>query len=215
MKQRNTIPYSVIAHIRATPNTYGSVAKLSRQFGISPQHVALIRNGKRYPKVVVKEEDQPFHITKEDIDKNRFWGQVNIVGQNDCWEWQGPATKQGYGKFFWRGKTRRAHRIAWAFMGWELEQETVLMHKCDNTYCCNPHHLNPGTTLDNIHDCVSKRRHTFGERKNTAKLTETQVVEIRDRYVPNIITMKMLAEEYGVKTDAIYKIVSRKTWAHI
>lgn len=45
-----------------------------------------------------------------------------------------------------------------------------------------------------------------------AKLTEKQVEEIRAKYIPKIVTQKMLAKEYGVSRENIKFIISNKTW---
>lgn len=48
-----------------------------------------------------------------------------------------------------------------------------------------------------------------------AKLTEFQVLEIRDKYCHGVAGYLKLAKEYGVSTGAIRKIISRRTWSHI
>ena len=45
-----------------------------------------------------------------------------------------------------------------------------------------------------------------------SKLTEEQVNEIRNKYIPNVVTQEMLAKEYGVSRSAIKFIVNNKTW---
>ena len=54
-----------------------------------------------------------------------------------------------------------------------------------------------------------------GERAATSKLTEKQVLEIRDRYKNGGITQKQLGIEYGVSDPVISYIINRKTWKHI
>lgn len=45
-----------------------------------------------------------------------------------------------------------------------------------------------------------------------SKLTEEQIKEIRDKYIPNVITQEMLAKEYGVSRSDIKLIVNNKIW---
>lgn len=57
----------------------------------------------------------------------------------------------------------------------------------------------------------------FGERAPRSKLTEKQVIEIRDRYSRcsaqnNTV---VLGKDYGVSFSTIARIVSNKTWTHI
>lgn len=54
-----------------------------------------------------------------------------------------------------------------------------------------------------------------GERCAKAKLTESQVLDIRSRYIKGVTTYKSFADEFGVSDVIIYYIISRKTWKHI
>jgi DNA invertase Pin-like site-specific DNA recombinase len=44
------------------------------------------------------------------------------------------------------------------------------------------------------------------------KLTAQKVNEIRQKYNPHIYGKKRLAEEYGVSTSVIYRIIKGKSW---
>jgi uncharacterized protein YjcR len=46
-------------------------------------------------------------------------------------------------------------------------------------------------------------------------LTETQVREIRARYVKGVVTARFLAAEYGVSHNQILFIVRRVSWNHL
>ena len=50
------------------------------------------------------------------------------------------------------------------------------------------------------------------ERKGTAKLTDKQASEIRNKYIPNEYGYKKLAKEYGVSRHTIMDIVKEKTY---
>jgi len=54
-----------------------------------------------------------------------------------------------------------------------------------------------------------------GEDVKTSKLTESQVIEIRERYSCGNITQEQLAKEYGVTHRAIGKAIKKETWKHI
>jgi hypothetical protein len=60
-----------------------------------------------------------------------------------CWEWQGPIDKDGYGKLSIRrnhvDKHWRAHR--WVYSLFKTLQEDDLDHLCKNIKCVNPDHL--------------------------------------------------------------------------
>lgn len=48
--------------------------------------------------------------------------------------------------------------------------------------------------------------------KRDTKLTEKQVNEIREKYVPNVYGKNKLGIEYGVSTSVIYRILKGKSW---
>jgi hypothetical protein len=49
----------------------------------------------------------------------------------------------------------------------------------------------------------------------TAKLTEQEVQEIRERYVPYVCTAQKLANDYGVTVWTINKIVQGCSWQYL
>ncbi len=86
-------------------------------------------------------------------------------------------------------------------------------HTCDNRMCVNPEHLFLGTHKENMADMRQKGRAncTRGEQKNTAKLTEAQVIAIR----ADKRTQYVIAADYGVNQSAISYIKTGKYWRHV
>jgi hypothetical protein len=54
-----------------------------------------------------------------------------------------------------------------------------------------------------------------GEKNGNSKLTDKQVLEIREKYIPHIYPSRKLGIEYGVNKSIILDIVNRKIWTHI
>jgi len=54
-----------------------------------------------------------------------------------------------------------------------------------------------------------------GSNNGRSKLNESQVAQIRAKYVPRVHTAMMLAEEYKVSTAVIVNVVQNKTYCHI
>lgn len=144
-------------------------------------------------------------------------------GQHGCWEWAGRRRK-GYGSFVFErpsNSDRRmqaiklAHHVAFflAHGRWPTAG-MVVMHGCDNKGCVNPEHLREGTYAENSADMVAKKRQAFGERQHKAKLTESDVLEIR-RLSAAGVTNKEIALRFKVANSNVSMIVSRTTWKHL
>lgn len=82
----------------------------------------------------------------------------------------------------------------------------------------NPHNnylwnLTWGTRLENMSDKQIHGTQTFGENHPPAKLTETDVLEIRKR-VGNE-SLRSLGKEYGVSHTAIRRAAIGMNWSHL
>lgn len=114
----------------------------------------------------------------------RFWPKVDIGGPNDCWPWQAGRDADGYGRFWFAGKTIHASRACWMIAnGSELPDGMHALHSCDNPPCCNPAHVYAGTAGRNIEDKKLRRRcvQRFGESSSVAKLTDAECDDIKRR----------------------------------
>ena len=147
----------------------------------------------------------------------RFWSGVKIGKPDACWPWMRQRNPQGYGKLKVDGFHVRAHRIAYQLARRRrLSSKLHVLHSCDNPPCCNPAHLFRGTDLDNMRDCMAKRRRasTRGENNGDAKLTERQVRVILGASRA-IGVAPRLAARFGVSVAAIYAVRDRKLWRHV
>ena len=142
-----------------------------------------------------------------------FWSATS-KRRNGCLEFIG-ATTRGYGVFRLRGKTWKAHRLAWTLVRGDIPDGIFVCHHCDNRRCVNPVHLFLGTPADNAADMVKKGRSKgcakgsqrwLGESNGRCKLTDTQVVEIR----ASIETHKGIARRLGVSDRQIRRIRRRE-----
>lgn len=95
--------------------------------------------------------------------EERFWAKVDRGNLNGCWPWLGRLDKDGYGQFKMDGKTKRAHRVAWALSNGPVPKGICVCHKYDMPACCNPDHLFLGTASDNVHDAMEKGRFKAGQ----------------------------------------------------
>lgn len=69
----------------------------------------------------------------------RFWSKVDAHGV--CWEWTGAKDQNGYGNVSRGGRTVKAHRYAYRILVGNIAEGMELDHRCFNTSCVNPDHL--------------------------------------------------------------------------
>jgi hypothetical protein len=152
----------------------------------------------------------------DDTTLQRFWARVDKSG--DCWIWTGARASTGYGHFSTKGKDTYAHRFAFEMTYGAVLPGMCICHTCDNPPCCNPKHLFVGTTADNMADRDRKGRSRIigrpGERNHIAKLTWTQVREIRAIYAQGGYTQRRLARMFGISNGNVAAILQGKTWRY-
>ena len=125
-----------------------------------------------------------------------------------CWEWRGDRSNKGYGQLATGGsRPMLAHRAAYQAWIGALPHGQIVRHRCDNPVCVNPEHLVLGTRRDNASDAVARHRTSNGERRSQHKLTDVQVVEIRQRYARGDISQRALAAEFEVCQQLISHLV--------
>lgn len=54
-----------------------------------------------------------------------------------------------------------------------------------------------------------------GEVNGNCKLTESQIIEIRNKYIPNVYGMASLANEYSISTGHVWRIINNISWKHV
>lgn len=144
----------------------------------------------------------------------RFADCLPAVRGSGCWEWQG--TRSHYGVMNDHGTTVYAHRFAWEQANGPMPEGKVVRHTCDNKFCVNPAHLLLGSQGENVQDAVERQLNCFGERHGRHRLTEQQVVEIKQHLREGKLNQRQIAELYPVVTlSAIEGIASGRTWKHV
>ena len=99
-----------------------------------------------------------------------------------CWNWFGDIGVNGYGRFWYEGKTVYAHRLSYMLHKGEITNNLCILHICDNPKCVNPKHLFLGTNKKNTTDRNNKGRQARGEFSGMAKLKEKDILQIRQLY---------------------------------
>lgn len=133
---------------------------------------------------------------------------------NECIEWVGATTHNGYGRVRVGKRVLRAHRFSWESANGPIPSGLQVLHRCDNRLCINPEHLFLGTNDDNVADKIAKGRQAAGERLSK-KLTTEKVMEIRQRWPVARMTQRRFASEYGIAKTTLQKILCGQTWAGV
>jgi hypothetical protein len=141
--------------------------------------------------------------------KDRLLERKSINLETGCWEWAGYVQANGYGQISYLGKLTYVHRVsACVFLGFDLNSDLFVLHKCDNRLCFNPDHLFIGTQSDNIQDAVSKGK------SNLSKVTIDQVREIRKLYKEGMPAGK-IKDIFPISYASVLGIVNYRSWKNV
>jgi len=81
----------------------------------------------------------------------RFLGKIRLPdGAGGCWEWAGGSRSKGYGKVWFAGAMRWAHRVSYVLFVGPIEAGQDIHHTCHSTMCVNPWHLQSVTRSENV-----------------------------------------------------------------
>lgn len=117
----------------------------------------------------------------------------------------------GYGQISIRRQRWSTHRLAWTLAHGQIPGGLSVLHRCDNRACMNVDHLFLGTQADNMLDMAQKGRSVRGEASFRAKLTEDQVIAIRN----DPRSHRAIARDYGLRHTSVGDIKRRRIWRHI
>ena len=116
-----------------------------------------------------------------------------------CWVWQFYKDDKGYGVIKRKGKNYQAHRFIFEQYKEKIPEGMQLDHKCRNTSCVNPDHLE---IVDNAENC---------RRGVNAKLTKEQVCEIK-KLLNTGIKQSHIAKRFNVSPCCINDIIKERSW---
>ena len=145
---------------------------------------------------------------KYDIQKNKI-----VLG---CWECiSHRQDNYGYPGFHFKNKMIKMHRFMYCLFN-EIKnideiKGKIIRHDCDNRICSNPNHLKIGTHKQNMKDMVDRNRSLQGEKNYFSKLTEIDILYIRE----SEMELSYLSNMYGVNKNTIRRIKKRQLWKHI
>lgn len=133
-----------------------------------------------------------------------------------CLLWKYGRGSHGYGDVTCETGKDMAHRLSYKRFHGEIPIGMDICHRCDVRLCYHPAHLFLGTRMDNVQDMISKGRKVIirGESAAKAKLTDSQVIEIRALHSGGMNHCE-IAKMFPVDRRTVGNIVRRKIWTHI
>ncbi len=133
---------------------------------------------------------------------------------NECWEWTGYKTPNGYGWCGFENKSEFTHRVAFRLWKGDIPPKMVVRHTCRNK-CVNPAHLEIGTySENNTKDRIRDGTDNQGSKNSQSKLTDDNIREIRQRRLAGEKLLS-IAEKFDVKENSISRICAGLTWKHV
>lgn len=129
-----------------------------------------------------------------------------------CRLWTGGIVHEfGYGYLKVDGRHVGAHILQWERYNGPVPPGMQVLHRCDMPPCIEETHLFLGTMSDNMRDKIAKRRHIFGERHPSSKLTAAVIPAIRADQRRHAV----IADDYGVHKSLISQVKRGVIWGHI
>lgn len=110
----------------------------------------------------------PRPLTTTPADEDRFVSYIDFNGPDKdrprapgrCWLWAGYRHPSGYGVFSLRTGSVKAHRLSYRIFNGEFNLRHQIDHKCRNTSCVNPEHLEPVSDSEN----QRRKRHAIQDQ---------------------------------------------------
>lgn len=155
-------------------------------------------------------------MLQKDID--RFLSKLTKQ-PNGCWEYIGAKDADGYGMFWFNGRTIGAHRFSIEYLANQpLNKGNQTCHSCDNPCCCNPNHLFIGSTQDNTADRHRKGRTATGSQIGTSTYSECDILKVKQAFCsrPHYRgIIKDLSKEFSISYAVVWNVCRNKGWRHI
>lgn len=128
------------------------------------------------------------------------------VNHDGCWVWNWSVHPKGYALVLFKGKPRKAHRVAYELVYGPIPEGQIIRHLCGNPSCINAEHLCAGTPKENAQDMV------LAGNQHAQKLSPVDATEIRSLFAKGEVSRSEIARRYSVTAGTIRLIVANGTF---
>lgn len=147
-----------------------------------------------------------------------FFHQILCSETDDCILWPYARSSRGYAVWAPRvGLSQYVHReVCKAAHGLPGTPSLHAAHSCGRGHegCVNPRHLRWATAKENSADRILHGTHIVGEAVNTARLTASDVMELREKF-KNGDTSAVLAKRFGISQQHAHDVAVGRKWKHL
>lgn len=186
--------------------------EFDRSYSVSSKRLRRVLKENDHIVVGRKNPDIKLDRTSDIIAQYDAKGLITKDLRTGCVELNHRIDAYGYPTAQINGKNHKVSRLVLEQKGVKI-QGLLACHKCNNTKCISPEHLYAGTTLENSGDSRTADTLAKGSRAGASKLTEDQVVLIRQLHSEGA-TQKELRFLFGIGNSAMSALINRRTWKH-
>ncbi|MEN3234743.1 hypothetical protein PUR29_14170 [Methylobacterium ajmalii] len=132
---------------------------------------------------------------------------------DDCLYWPFYVDAQGRASITINKKPKRVARVICEMVhGVPPDDRPEAAHSCGNGHlgCISPKHLRWANHSENMIDRIQHGTHNRGERHPEAKLSEADIVKIRQ--MRGILSQRKIAKMFDISPGHVSDIQTRKTW---
>lgn len=135
---------------------------------------------------------------------------------DDCISWPFTWTSRDKRPWVSLGKDRNgcvARFLCEEINGKPSFEKAHAAHNCGNHACVNPSHIRWATAKENAADKEAHGTVSRGEAHGASKLTEKDVLRIRE--LSGTMTKTEIAKLFGIGDMQVGRIIRRERWAHV
>jgi hypothetical protein len=148
-----------------------------------------------------------------------LWASVEVT-ESGCWLHPTPCSSVGYGEFYYKGKSWRAHRLALEIkLGRPIAKGKSANHTCIAQHsCCRPSHLYEGNQTENNkdRDDAGRGNHARGLAAGNASLTDAKAREAIRLYRTGHYSQTEVGDIVGCSHQTVSSIINRRgRWADL
>jgi hypothetical protein len=139
----------------------------------------------------------------------RFLSGIREVTADGCWLWGPTNPRKSHHQVQYARRRMGAHVFSyWLFVG-ALAPGQQVNHTCRHAHCVQPGHLYAGSHAQNMRDRWDDAGYygVSGERHHNARVSDANVVAMREAYRRGGVSFKTLGERYGITWTQAWNIV--------